>query len=423
MTDREFISLRNGALETAVSDPQGLVDVGEGLSPKPAAPSGSAAIPVLLMARQLDFGGIERDVSKFARHLGKYGVSPHVACFNPGGIRWREIVAAGIPVLPLPVTSFKSRSAFIGARTLKRYLAEHHIQVVHAFDDPTSVFGNVVARLARVPVTLSSQLGSRDLSRLRTRMLMTIADRIATAHFVNCQAMAEELAGSWNVSRNRIHVCYNGFEPEEFHANNRVRPPHLADASVVIGTVALLRPEKNLPMLIEAFARVREADPQARLLIVGSGPLKGELERRIQDLNLASACILQEASSTPAEWMRAMDIFVLPSRMEAFSNALLEAMACGCCPVGSRVGGTPELIRHGERGILFEPGNGEQLAEALRTLLLDPGLRRRMAQAAARFAHESLTIDIAASRLASIYRDLLRQRGCGHLSSDQHRSA
>ena len=60
MTDREFISLRNGALETAVSDPQGLVDVGEGLSPKPAAPSGSAAIPVLLMARQLDFGGIER---------------------------------------------------------------------------------------------------------------------------------------------------------------------------------------------------------------------------------------------------------------------------------------------------------------------------------------------------------------------------
>ena len=105
--------------------------------------------------------------------------------------------------------------------------------------------------------------------------------------------------------------------------------------------------------------------------------------------------------------MRALDVFVLPSRSEAFSNALLEAMACGCCPVGSRIGGTPELIRHGERGFLFESGNLRQLVDALVELARNPGLRRNMGAAAAAFVERNLTIEIASERLAGIYRTLL----------------
>jgi glycosyltransferase involved in cell wall biosynthesis len=104
-------------------------------------------------------------------------------------------------------------------------------------------------------------------------------------------------------------------------------------------------------------------------------------------------------------------VFVLPSNSEAFSNALLEAMGCGCCPVGSRVGGTPELIRHGEWGLLFEPGNVHELADGLCKLVFDPVLRRQMAEKASVFARESLSIDVAASRLAAIYKNLLQQNG------------
>jgi L-malate glycosyltransferase len=367
-------------------------------------------IPVLLMARELNFGGIERDVSKFARHLGACGVEPHVACFNPGGVRWQEIEAAGIPAVRIPVTSFKSWSVVSGARTLARYVAEHRIQVIHAFDDGANVFGVAVGRMLRVPATIASQLGSRDLSRQRNRILMAMADKIASAHFVNCQATAGDLASRWHVPRSRIHVCYNGFETGEFHPHNRRRPAQFADASVVIGTVALLRAEKNLPLLIEAFARVRSVDPKARLLIVGSGPLKAELQHQTRQLDIAQSCVFEEATTTPATWMRAIDIFVLPSRSESFSNALLEAMACGCCPVGSRVGGTPELISHGERGLLFESDNVDELSDALCTLVLDPPRYQAMARAASRFAHEHLTIEIAASRLASIYTNVLMSR-------------
>jgi glycosyltransferase involved in cell wall biosynthesis len=107
--------------------------------------------------------------------------------------------------------------------------------------------------------------------------------------------------------------------------------------------------------------------------------------------------------------MRTIDIYVLPSLSEAFSNALLEAMACGCCPVGSRVGGTPELIADGERGLLFEPGNVEDLAAKLSLLIENPSLRRRYADASAAFAHGTLDIRMAAAQLADRYTALLER--------------
>ena len=374
--------------------------------------------PVLMLARVLDMGGIERDVSKFARHLREHGIQPHVACFNRGGMRWREIEAAGIPLLTVPVRSFKSKSAIEGARILRRYIAEQSIQVVHAFDIPADVFGVPLARLLKVPVVLSSQLCYRELSPIHMRLLMAVIDRIATGVFVNCEAIAEHLSSDWRLSRKRIHVCYNGYEPQEFHSHGRKRPLTLEGASTVVGTVALLRTEKNLGLLIEAFARVHRVDNRARLVIVGSGPVKPELVQRATELRIINACTFQEAVGQPAEWMRAIDIFVLPSSSEAFSNSLLEAMACGCCPVASRVGGTPELVRDRESGILFESKNLDQLSDALLYLVRHPEERKRMADAAASFVREHLTIQQACARLADIYRELLGECGDHRASAE-----
>jgi L-malate glycosyltransferase len=368
------------------------------------------ATSVLMLARSLDAGGIERDVSKFARHLRDYGVRPHVACFNPGGMRWREIEAAGIPLLTLSVTSFRSKSAIDGARILQRYIVEHGICLIHAFDVPADIFGVPLARMWRVPI-LSSQLCYRELMPLHMRLAMTVIDRIATGVFVNCEALADHLSTDWKLTRKRIHVCHNGYEPLEFHSQGRKRPPALAGASTVIGTVALLRPEKNLGMLVEAFARVRAVDSNVRLIIVGSGPGRSELIERATELQVLDACLFRETVENPAEWMRAIDVFVLPSRSEAFSNSLLEAMACGCCPVASRVGGTPELVRDRDRGILFESGNLDQLVDALVCLTRHPDERKRMANAAATFVREHLTIQLACARLTEIYRELLREHG------------
>src|SRR5262249_55017685 len=132
------------------------------------------------------------------------------------------------------------------------------------------VYGVPLARMSGVPVSLSSQLSYRVLSPPLMRALLGVVDRMATGVFVNCNAVANYLVSHWKLPRKRVHVCYNGYEPSVFHPHDRRRVEVVSRANIVIGTVALLRPEKNLNILIEAFARLYRVDSGARLVIVGS---------------------------------------------------------------------------------------------------------------------------------------------------------
>ena len=98
-----------------------------------------------------------------------------------------------------------------------------------------------------------------------------------------------------------------------------------------------------------------------------------ELQSRAVSLGLGESCHFQGADSNVAEWLRALDIFVLPSLSEALSNSLLESMACGCCAIASDTGGNPELIRDGETGLLFPAGDSLALAARLERVLDHPG--------------------------------------------------
>ena len=111
--------------------------------------------------------------------------------------------------------------------------------------------------------------------------------------------------------------------------------------------------------------------------------------------------------SAVAEWLSAIDIFVLPSLSEALSNSLMEAMACGCCSVASNVGGNPELVRDGETGLLFEPRDTAGLSDVLRSLVASETLRRRLAAAGQRMVRERFSIRLSAQRMGEIFAKLI----------------
>jgi glycosyltransferase involved in cell wall biosynthesis len=178
----------------------------------------------------------------------------------------------------------------------------------------------------------------------------------------------------------------------------------------VIGTVSVLRAEKALDLLQEAFARVHHMKPGMKLLIVGSGSELRRLEANSRRLGLDKSCVFVPATPFVPQYLRAFDIFVSCSSSEAFSNAILEAMACGICAVGSKVGGTPELIGNDERGLLFQPGNVEDLVAKLTTLIQNDGLRSEFGTRATQFARSALSIEIAARRMADIYENMLRRK-------------
>ncbi len=371
-----------------------------------AAPFENGPIPVLITARELDQGGVERDVTKIAMHLDRTRFEPHVGTFYAKGLRYDELRGAGIPILDLPLRSLASVDAVRLANKMRRYIKQHGIRIVHAYD-ASGVFGILVARLAGVPVTIGSQLSYREILDKRTQKLLRWSDRLPDAILVNCEAIRQYMMADEHVAAERLEICYNGVDTTQFYP-----PESRSSVASVVGTVCALRHEKNLPLLQEAFARVRKLQPDLRLIVVGSGSELGSLQENAARLGITESSVFVPATRDVPDWLRAMDIFVLPSYSEAFSNSLLEAMACGCAVIGSRVGGTPELTGSDEeRGLLFESGDVEELTKQLSRVIKNSELRRELGRRAASFAKDNLSIQIAAERTGAMYeRLLLRKR-------------
>jgi L-malate glycosyltransferase len=366
-------------------------------------------IPVLMMVRELGSGGIERDVAKLAIAMDRRQFTPHVGSFRAEGLRYEDLKKAGIPVVHFAVSSLKSPKVLSPVLQFARFIAKNKIRVVHAYD-ASGVFGIPLARILRVPAVLTSTLGHRSLLDAQTIRQMKLMDRWADAVVVNCEAMRKHVTEDYSVPNDRIELCYNGVDTTEFFPAEAPKPAPLTDVPMVIGTVCVLRPEKSLEVLQEAFAKISRQVPGIKLLIVGSGPELPKIQANGARLGIQDASILLPATSPVAPLMRAIDIFVSSSRSEAFSNSILEAMACGCCVVGSRVGGTPELIEDEVRGLLFTPGDANQLAEKLLRLVQDAATRKRFGAAASKFAAENLNIQIAATRTMEIYTSILTRK-------------
>ncbi|MDQ2777766.1 MAG: glycosyltransferase family 4 protein [Acidobacteriota bacterium] len=391
-------------MSTTVSD-----SVGRKNLPKASA----RPVPVLLMVRELGLGGIERDVAKLALGFDRTRFTPYVATYKPAGPRYDELQKAGVPILHLQFPSLLSLQALSAAARFRTFIRKHRIEIVHAFD-PSSVFGVPLARLLRVPVVLSSQLGHRELHDPRTRKQLKLVDRWSDAVVVNCEALRRHLVTGHAVPPEKIELCYNGVETREFYPAAVHRPAEVADASLVVGSVCVLRPEKGLDLLQAAFARVRHLVPGCKLLIVGNGPELARLQSNAQGLGLQDACVFLPAVAFVAPIMRAIDIFVSCSHSEAFSNAILEAMACGCCVIGSRVGGTPELTGEDERGLLFGTGSVDELTDKLAMTMTNETLRKTLGEKAAAFAKSKLNVEANVERTMQIYDTLLERCGISH---------
>ncbi|HWF46730.1 MAG TPA: glycosyltransferase [Bryobacteraceae bacterium] len=362
--------------------------------------------PVLLMVRSLGAGGTERQLMEIARSLDRTRFQVHVGCFHRG-MRADELESAGIPILQLPVRSFLKPGALLGAWQMIRYIRKHKIQLVHTFDYPLNCFGVPVALIARTPAILSSQRAHRDLTPALYWTILRITDRLVKGIVVNSDSVQREMMARERVPASRLHLCHNGIDTIRFHPAGRKRMPAMAGARLVVGAVCVLRPEKGLSTLLNGFAKFEKKHSGARLAIVGSGPELEPLQLLARELAIDDKVWFEPATADVPDWLRSIDIFVLPSLSEALSNALMEAMACGCACIASRTGGNPELIEEDKTGLLFQPGSACELAEKLASLASDQGLRERFAQAAAARIQSQFSLTASVARMQEIYEKVL----------------
>lgn len=364
-------------------------------------------IPILFASRSLGHGGGERQLATGALNLDRQRFAPHVLSIE-GGFWEPQLTAAGIPLRRLPVTSFTNPRAALEAWRLRRWIRKNRIQLVLTFDFTMNVFVVPIARSVPGVVALSNQRCEVSLIQSRYRAATRWIHRCASGVVVNSPHLAGELHQRWNVPASHIFLCPNGLDTARFHAQDRTRPPQLASARLVVGTASVLRPEKNIHLLIEAFAAVAQADDW--LVIVGSGPELDRLTALAADRGIASRCLFAPSTSEVAPWLRAMDVFVLASRSEGQSNALMEAMASGCCAVASDIGGNRGLIEPGVTGLLFDNENLHSLRQRLAQAMADSAIRERLGQAAAVSIQRQHSWPVAMEKLQSTFDHLLESR-------------
>lgn len=263
-------------------------------------------------------------------------------------------------------------------------------QIIHAHTLTPDGFAAVVAgHVLNTPVVVSAR-GSDVHTYPRRSALARKAARFAARRCDRLIAVSQELArqaATLAANGDPAEVVYNGVDTELFapcadKARARAALGLPVEGPVVL-TVGALIPEKGVKELIEAFERVGRDHPEVRLLAIGGGPMRADLEALGKRLGGGGRILLPGVVPNPqvADYMRAADILLHPSHAEGLPNVVLEAMAAELPVIASAVGGIPEAVAHGETGLLFAAQDAQTLELHLRTLLEDRERALRMGRA------------------------------------------
>ena len=227
----------------------------------------------------------------------------------------------------------------------------------------------VAAKIARVPAVVTSVRNEYFGPRYRELLLRT-TERLSAAAVVNSQRVADSLVARGVSTRTHVVVIYNGIDVSRFHWSDQTRQEmrhslRVEDDDFVWVAVGRLTEQKAYPNLLRAFTQVAKAVPRSKLLVVGRGPLKGELEDLVRQLRLQGRVDLLGFRNDVPSILAAADAMVIASRYEGMPNAVMEALASGLPVAGTDVGAMPELIAEGVNGYLVPPAEPEALASAM----------------------------------------------------------
>ena len=164
---------------------------------------------------------------------------------------------------------------------------------------------------------------------------------------------------------------------------------------------------KGISFLLRAWKIIVDRASHARLILLGDGPLLENMKTLAKNLGITDSVDFRGHVRDIQDYLRAADIFILPSLQEGMPNSLLEAMACGIAPVGTRIGGVVDLVNHGANGILVEPGDVDSLADGMLKLLKDEHFTNAIAQRAGETIRDSYHLDTIAPKYRELYMRLM----------------
>jgi glycosyltransferase involved in cell wall biosynthesis len=331
-------------------------------------------VRVLHLIESLEFGGAEKVVVTLANATAReHEVA--VCCVRRTGELARELA----PSIRVRCLDRPDGNDLALPGRLASLFGELRCDVVHSHNWSLFIETALGGRRARVPSLVHTihgpylEYGAGRAAGLK-RALRHLLERRLAPRFRHVAAVSQAIAryavDEVGLPAGQVVTVHNGIPDDVAPAPERGdRGP----ATFI--TTGRLAPIKNHPLLLRAFARVTRELPGTRLLVVGDGPQRAELEALVRELGLGTAVSLAGFRTDVGALLATADAYVLSSRYEGISMALLEAMQSGLPAVATRVGGVPETVIDGETGLLVEPDDEAGLAAAMLRLARDPALR------------------------------------------------
>lgn len=348
----------------------------------------------------LKFGGAERCMTILANEFVKNGhevyfilesndpssaylLNEHIQCHPIGEIRFNKIHSFVDPI-----------------KKMRNILEDIMPDVIVSFFSNTAVFGWIAQMGLNIPIVFSER---NDPQKNETNLTQRIF-RAITKHIADYIVFQTEGARTFYGSRifKKSTIILNPFEPLNI-TNNEGRPQNK-----IISSVGRLTEQKNQILIINAFSRIHQFFPDYKLIIWGDGPLRTKLEEQISMLGLSEKVLLPGTSPSVLNEISDSSLFVLSSDYEGLPNALIEAMCIGipCISTDCSPGGARELILNNKNGLIVPCNNIDALSEAIKYLLSNPDIARKMGSEAKNI-YNRVSVSSIAKQWLDIFESLL----------------
>lgn len=358
---------------------------------------------ILHVITSLIRGGAETHLADLVRGQIANGYDVSVA-YMKGAPYWVPALhAAGANVTHLALGRYGDPRP---AERLRRFIEKERPELVHAHMPPAELYTRF-ALLGSAPLPLvitkhnDEPFHTAPGGRALGRWVVKRAARVIGISEAVSRYTAERLA----VDPAKLRTIHYGIDPTPYQSVRREealalrRSFGVADDELLIGTVCRLVAQKDIPLLLDSFARLTS---KARLMIVGTGVLEAELKAHAERIGVASRVIWTGFRADIPQLMNAFDVFALSSRYEGFGLVLLEAMAASRPVVATRVSAIPEVVVDGETGLLVPAGDAAQFAAAL-AKMESPATREALGAAALARARSEFTIDAMVRKTSAVY--------------------
>jgi glycosyltransferase involved in cell wall biosynthesis len=363
---------------------------------------------VLHLISSRGFYGAERIVVNLAMATDRSRFIPHLALLRAAKSPNVELVeTAKEKEIPAHIIACRKWIDTEALRQVRELIRQERIDIIHCHEMKGRLYGllSAIGTQARIMTTNHNWIRSS----FRVAFFESL-DAFYIRFFPKIVAVSPEvrnLMRRYLIPDGKIQVIVNGIDMNEFQRNrvarDAIRKEFCADRKVpLIGAFGRISPEKGQKYFVAAAAKVLEVSPEARFIIVGSGPQGEAMMDQAARLGITDRMIFAGFRKNIAEFYSALDLFVLPSLMEGTPMSLLEAMSSELPVIATRVGGVSRIIQHEENGLLVPPGSAEELAAAIIRLLQNADEMKSLSKK----AYQTVCGKYSSKRMVDEYMDM-----------------